>query len=488
MFKYVLKQLAGDSVVYGLMFALRQSIGIITFPIMSRIFVPADYGALDLIGVTTSIISSLVTLGISGAVFRYFYDYDRKGQITLVSTSCCYQFTITFIFVLILFLTAAKHISIWLLNSLDYVLAIRLALIAIPITVIDSFLIDIFRLLRKKWYYLIFSLIGSVLTVLLTILFVVKLRMGIAGALLSGLLINLLMGFIKIYFLRNLFKAVFDLEILKKLLKFGIPLVPAPLIRWVTTSSNRYVMQYYSSLNEIGLFSTASKISSLVSIFFAMIQYAWSPIAYSIYKEPESPRIFARILTVVTIASTFMAMASTIFAENIIIFLAPSTYFLAYQAVGPIAFGMVIYIIFYMVSIGILVGNQPKHYTLAYLIGAIVSIIFNFVFIPSYGMLGAAFALFLSYIASTIYVYFRAQPVYPIPYEISKLIRILLIGLGLSYISIVLSISILMKIGMLVIYPVILYISRVINKSDFISVIQGFQQIWQSNMIFIKKK
>jgi O-antigen/teichoic acid export membrane protein len=487
-FSGIFGQLAGDSFVYGLLFALTRSLGIITFPIISRIFVPEDYGALDLIGVTAAIISSLVTLGISGAVFRYFYEYDDIGQITLISTSFWFQIVITFLFVSLILFLATNQLSLWLFKSTNYVSAVRLSLITIPFAVIDNFLIDIFRLTRRKWAFLIFSLSGVLLTVLLTVIFVVQLKMGINGALLSALVVSISFGCVKLFYLRRYIKGVIDCKILKKLLIFGLPLVLSPFLLWIMNSSNRYVMRYYTSLNAIGLFATSLKVASVVSILFAMLQYAWSPIAYSIFKEKSAPEIFARVLNVVAIVSTFTAMAFTIFAKDIIALLAPSAYLAAYATVGPLAFAVTVHTIFYMLSIGALIGNQPKQYTYAYMIGAIASIILNIIFVPLWGGLGASIALFLSYSASTIFIYNKSQEVYQVPYEVSKLVKIVSIGAILSFISVAFSVPLFVRILIVTLYPGCLVILKIISKAEITSIVKYGRGGLQASMSLLRTK
>ncbi|MDI6722916.1 MAG: oligosaccharide flippase family protein, partial [Candidatus Aenigmarchaeota archaeon] len=82
------KIIAKHSFVYMLGAILSRAIGFLMIPIYTQFLIPADYGVIQLLALTTDVIGTVISVGISSAMYRFYFDYDtEKERNEVVSTA-----------------------------------------------------------------------------------------------------------------------------------------------------------------------------------------------------------------------------------------------------------------------------------------------------------------------------------------------------------------------------------------------------------------
>ncbi len=84
----------------------------------------------------------------------------------------------------------------------------------------------------------------------------------------------------------------FDTALLRKMQKFGMPLVPSALALWVINWVDREFVVWYKGLAEAGVYSAAVKIASVITFVMIAFRTAWPAFAYSIEDEGEAKRTY----------------------------------------------------------------------------------------------------------------------------------------------------------------------------------------------------
>ncbi|MCK4830253.1 oligosaccharide flippase family protein, partial [bacterium] len=160
-----IKQLAAESIIYGISGTVAKSIGFFLIPIYTRIFSPADYGIIALITTLTGLLGMFVVLGLDNSSARWFYDTDevQNRKHTISSWFWC-QLSVSCIFALGLILFAS-HISALLFKSQEYAILICLAAITIPLRTFSKVLGNWLRYQRRAWTTTIFSTASSLSTI-----------------------------------------------------------------------------------------------------------------------------------------------------------------------------------------------------------------------------------------------------------------------------------------------------------------------------------
>lgn len=79
MIKY-LKQITGDSLIYGISGVVSKMIGIFLVPIYTRLFLPKDYGIINLVNTTFILLTILIVCGLDSSFARWFYDSEDETE------------------------------------------------------------------------------------------------------------------------------------------------------------------------------------------------------------------------------------------------------------------------------------------------------------------------------------------------------------------------------------------------------------------------
>jgi len=414
-----IKQLAAESIIYGISGTVAKSIGFFLIPIYTRIFSPADYGIIALITTLTGLLGMLVVLGLDNSSARWFYDTDevRNRKHTISSWFWC-QLSVSCIFALGLLLFAS-HISALLLKSEEHAILICLAAITIPLRTFSKVLGNWLRYQRCAWTTTIFSTASSLGTIGIIVLFVVVLRWGLFGIYSANLIAAILIAIAAISILKTwISPAYLSWVRLKEMLEYGLPLVPAAIASWVTISSDRFILQMFHDNSEVGLYSVAATIASGVALITGAFRMAWGPFAFSIYREKESIDVYSEVLSLYALFGCLLGTIVSLFSPLLLRVLTTHEYFQAASCIPFLAFSFIIIGSTYIVAIGSGIVKRSKPIAIGIFIGATVNIILNFVLIPRYGKEGAAIATLVSYIGVFAYRYPVSQKDYHIPFRI----------------------------------------------------------------------
>jgi O-antigen/teichoic acid export membrane protein len=240
---------------------------------------------------------------------------------------------------------------------------------------------------------------------------------GVGGALFSVLAAAIVFSIVGGIFSARHFSLEFSGGVLKDMLKFSVPLLPALFAVWVIDFSDRYFLTRMSTLEQVGIYSVGARISSMIILFSTSFQMAWGPYALSIQHEADAKNRYSRGLLLFLCAALTAATAITVFAGPILAILTRPEYYAAEKVIGLLTLGTVAYGAYLIVNIGLLISKKTVLTSVAMSIGAVLNIILNFLLIPRFGIMGAAAATLAAYIAALALLYVFAQKHYPIDYK-----------------------------------------------------------------------
>lgn len=466
-----LKHLLKDSLIYGVGSTVGKFIGVLLVPIFTRIFSPAEYGVIELIGAISSIVLFVLILGLDAAVGRFYYEAkDTKEKQTVISTGLFFQSGFSILSCIIL-LFYTDYIVIWVFKNLAYSSFLKVSIITIPFTTTISFLSTIFRINFAPWKYSGLVIAQVFLTASISIYLVVILRIGIIGVFYSSLITNVILTPIGLFLSRFNYSLVFSIKKLKSLLSFGIPLVPASFSLLILNLADRFFLMHYSTLEQVGLYSIGIKLSSLLLLIVSAFQLGWGPFAFSISKEKVAKEVYSKVLTYYMLLSSFIAIGLSIFAYDILKIVTTSQYVEGFKVVGMLSFGVIAYGAYYIVSIGVHLTNKTSHIAWTLTVAAVMNLLLNFLLVPEYGMLGASFATLVSYFISTYLLYRESQKYYPIKYEMRKVIIIclvsgILISLGMLCNTSSVVLNLILKSLIIGIFPLVLFALNIFESRE----------------------
>ncbi|MDP2683938.1 MAG: oligosaccharide flippase family protein [bacterium] len=476
------KRLFKDSIIYGISGVFEQFVGFLLLPVFTRIFSPSDYGIIDIITTGASITLIVLGMGLNSATQRYYFDTKTvEEKKTIVSTSFWFLGTISIITCTFLYFLA-KDISHVLFGHYEHVSIIKIAIIAIPITMLISYSKDALRLKFVPWKYNIVNIFFTLSRVGIIVYLVVILRKGIIGNFQGILLASLLTLILVIYYSRDLIKPKFSLHWLKPMLRYGIPLLFAGLAYWIVSLSDRIILLKLSTLEEVGLYSVGNKISSIMFLVISAFSLAWAPFIFSHYKEKGSSRLIVKTLTYYTIILLCISLLLSTFSFEILSIITTKEYLNATKVIGLLTLSLSFLGISGILATGLTLSKKTKFITLATFTAAGINIAFNFILIPKFNMVGAALATLISYFILSFLYYIFSQKCFPLQFELKKLLKIfILYGIFITLSSLIildnLLYGILLKICIVSIFILLLFVFKIFDKNEIAYLKTSINQI-----------
>ncbi len=475
-----MRTLSSQSLVYGLSGALTKVVGLVIVPILLRIFTPADYAVIDLVTAFTSIIAATLILGSDSAVAFYFYrQKDEESKRALVSTWLYFQFALNTIAGIGLFLLSGP-LAHWVLGS-DPRDKTYLQLIAgvFPLSSSFSYALEILRLQLRPRRYLVVSVINILTGFALTLIVVVALHRGLTGVYVSSALTNVVAFVAAIWAVRGRLSRRFSLRMLRQVLAYGVPLVPISVASWAIGQSNRFFIKAHTGMADVGLYSAGNKVSQLMLLAVTAFSLAWGPFAFSISEEPDARRTYARVLTFYVAVMGWFALVLSLFAPLVLEVGRPA-YVRAYQVVPFLTTSYLITGAYYIVAVGTSLSKKTINLTWPTVAGGAVTVAVNalVVPIPYFSLVGGALATLCGNAVLVWLVYWVSQRLYPIPFELRRVITsvsvlVILVVVGQVSHQFVKATSVVglgIEAVLMAAYPLLLVLGGVIERYEVVVV------------------
>jgi O-antigen/teichoic acid export membrane protein len=304
-----------------------------------------------------------------------------------------------------------------------------------------------------------------VLGVSLSIYLVVFRQKGIEGALIAGAITSLFMLITMMPILLRNINFRFSKSLLKQCLRYGLPFIPHTLAVYALFGVDRYFLNYYSSLSEIGVYSLAYKFALVITVGLAAMQNVWTPFRNELFNKTDGKVIISRTTTYWFVIITAICMAVSLFAKEVLVLMADKKFWQAYEVVPILAIGYWFLSGYHTFGVtGIDATKTSKWYPVVSFIGLLINIILNFALIPPFGIWGAAAATAFAYLGMCLSSLIISNRLYYVKYEWKRLYLLFGTGTGLylfgNYLTAHASItaSLLIKLGLFfIIFPSVLF-------------------------------
>ena len=289
------KSLIKNSVLFAIGSIGSKAIQFFMLPLYTRMLTTSDYGQLDVLQTTISLLIPLITFQAVEAVFRYSVDMRENKSASSVLMNGILLCLFGMLISLLLFpvFTRIEPFS-------SYLLFFYLILF---FSMMNSVLKQFVRGLGKIKAFVASDLAYTASFVTFNIIFLVYLKMGLRGYFLSMVLAHLINTFILLVF-GNVFKYLnfksFDKSFMKTMLIYSIPLIPNGLMWWVMSVSDRYILTYYMGFDATGIYSVSYKFPSLITLVNGIFFMAWQLSAMQEYGKEGYEDFYKNIFGVLS--------------------------------------------------------------------------------------------------------------------------------------------------------------------------------------------
>ncbi|MGU9539144.1 oligosaccharide flippase family protein [Clostridium tepidum] len=363
-------------------------------PITTYFVVPTEFGKASMYTMALSISSMFIFLGMDQSFTREFNSEEDKKSLFWNSLIVPLIFSLVLgVFYVIFY----KPLSILMIDTVDRYIVVILA-VSLPFAVIDRFNLLLIRMQEKARLYSFFNVISKVVNVIILVPYLLYVDKSFRGIINAGFVSLVFMCIVECFFTRDYWFAKFKINkvLINKMFKFGLPLIPASVIVWFLNSMDKIAMRQWSSFQEIGLYSAAFKIVTVVSIVQSAFCTFWTPTAFKWYEENVEWEKFIKVSNMLMCFMNFMFVGIVLF-KDLIIKILDSSYSNSAIIVPFLLLLPIMYTVSEATCLGISFSRKTSYNIIVSLIAAIVNYTLNYLLVPQYGALGASIATGIAY-------------------------------------------------------------------------------------------
>ncbi len=424
-----LKQLTVDTAVYGVSTMVGRFLNFILVPFFTNIFLPSDYGIIQIIYAYIAILNIVYIYGMDSAYLKFAAVKEIGDDKDNFSTPYISVFVTSL--VLSFFIILNK-------NSITNVLGIPaeyhyLVYIAAGVIFLDSNAVIPYlklRLDRHAKKFSLFKILQICVNIILNLYFILVLGWGIEAIIISNLLASLAALILLLPTIARHFRFRFNTKLFKRLFKFGLPFLPAGLSVMVVQVIDVPILEKLTNLKTVGVYKANYKLGIFMMLFVNMFQYAWQPFFLHNANEPNAKEMFAKVLTYFTIIGSIILVVLSLFITDL-----ARIQIAGYSLIGSLYWGglyiVPIILLSFLIngmhmifSAGIYIEEKSLYVPLVTGLGAATSIAVNFALIPPLGITGAAIATFASYLVMAIGYFVVTQKFYNVKYEYARIAKV----------------------------------------------------------------
>jgi O-antigen/teichoic acid export membrane protein len=465
MFKTITSALKG-TLVYGLGNISIKLIGLILFPLYTEKFTVEEYGVIGILDISSQVLVAILGLSLSSALFRFYFDKKYSGkQGELVFSTLSILIVLCLGFVLIVSNFSAG-ISSLLFESLDFEKLVRIILIAAALQVVNNIPTTVLRLKEKARLYAITNVLKVTVILVTTIVFIVKMNYGILGIYYGQICGSLVYLIVLSGFLLKNSTFRFNRPALSEMLAFSTPLIFSSLAAVTLTVLDRYSLNFLVGLEDVGIYSTGYKIANILLFVVMASQLALPTILFKNMEEKNNKRLYSKVMTYNTYAMMGLVIFMSVFGLEIVKVLASNPdYWSGYIIIPFISLSILFNSMRYLLTLNLSIVKKTVVVAVIVTLMSALNLGLNILLIPLYQAMGAAVATMLTQLIFLLTTYFVAQRYYYVPYELKKLLIILLVGLLFIFLGFItnelaLYLRIIIKLALCLLFPVVLYFMK----------------------------
>ncbi len=390
----------------------------------------------------------VLSYGMETAFFRFYNTQDDKKKVISTATISLFWTSISFLFIGLLL---RKNLSNWSSINIEYITY------TIWILVLDALAIIPFSKLRAEAKPLKYALIkiGNVLVNLIFTIFFLAWLPQLAASNANGFfntifyndfqigyvfiatLLGSLFTFIAVLPSYLKIKWKFDMLLWKKMLHYGFPVLIAGIAFAINEHFDKILLEWFNvSKASIGAYGACYKIGMFMVLYRTAFTLGIEPFFFSHAANQNAPQTYATITKYFVIFGSFISLGVIVFIDVLKLFLVPrESYWDAIKVVPLIVYANFFLGIYTNLSVWYKLIDKTKIGAYISIIGAIVTLVLNFILIRKYSYYGSAIATIAAYGSMMFLSYYLGKKKYPIPYDFKKIFSYLFLSIVFSAVS-----------------------------------------------------
>lgn len=444
-----LKKLLGQTAVYGLSSIIGRTLNYLLVPLYTSVFAnqPEEYGVVSQLYAFVAFLMVILTFGMETTLFRFVQDSPDREKVFRTSFLTVIGLNLLF-FIGIFFFNGQIANALLFNEHPEYIVLMGVIVI---IDAVSSIPLAKLRLEERAMRFALIQFTSIGVNILLNLV----LLLGFVNpenpenGVLFILIANLISSLVKPLLLRADFigfRLQVDWELMKRMLVYAIPIVIAGFAGIINEVIDRIMLKqmlydpasgFTASMADaqIGIYSACYKLAMLVTILLQAYRYAAEPFFFNQLQNQDRNKLYVKLMNYFVAVVCLVFLVVSLNLDVFKFFIASESYWEGLKVVPILLLANVFLGIYINQSIWYKLSNQTKYGAYISLLGAALTLLINYLFIPIYGYVASAWATMLVYAFQMLVSYFWGQKHYPIPYNLRKFALYLGLSVGIFLLS-----------------------------------------------------
>ena len=477
-----------DTMIYGFGNIAVKVVGLILIPLFTnhKYFSIDDFGRIGLLDISALVLTAFLASALPQSLTRWFWDKEhRSNQKGIFFMALSTQVVVSLIFCLLL-IPLSGTLSGIVLKEPDLGRVFSLVIIASAIQAINNIVNTLMRLQSRSVLYTVTNLAKLVFVLGLTLYFIIFRKMGLEGIYLAQVLGNALNVLVLLVYTFKNSKIFFDINIFKSMGRYGFPLLIANIAAVLLNVIDRFSLSSLTVMKYVALYTLAFKITSVLKLAIVdSIKLALGPMMIKRIDTQGNKRFYSKVLLYSSYFLMFTIIGVSLFSFELIKVMAGSKEFWGAVVIIPILSLSIFFINMKEVTVyGLHIAKKTGIIGTIVVFSTVITLLLNLLLIPLFGITGCALATLLSQFIYWYACYFFSQKAFYVPYEIKKIVTMLLVGAALSFVGLFINgmgllPRMLIKTVCIISFPLILYLFNFYEPVE-LQAIKGIVSKWSN--------
>lgn len=448
----IFKSLFKQTIIYGLATVLPRALAVVLVPLYVSVLGREQYGVYATVMAFLILGNVLLSYGMETAFFRFINKHE--AQKAMVQSTALTSLTCS----TILFLGISLFFNESLASILDFrseFVTYGLLILAMDALCVLPFVY--FRANEKPMRYAVIKIFNVLINLGLNLFFFLwlpNLSETNPGSFWDS--INLTENRVAYVFIANLIASTvtllvllplyvrigfkFNMAIWKGMLRYAFPVLIAGIAFSINEAFDKILLKYLLPADiaeaEVGVYAACYKIGVFMTLFATAFRLGIEPFFFNHAKEQHAALTYARITKYFAIFGSCILLFVMVYIDIFKRILIPDPQFWKALTVVPfILLANLCLGIYHNLSVWYKITDKTKFGAYISVVGAIITLLLNFLLIPVMSYMGSAIATLAAYGSMMVISYVLGQRNYPIPYELNRIGGYLLLAIVFSVIS-----------------------------------------------------
>lgn len=264
-------------------------VSFLLLPLYTALLSANEYGTFDYILSISTFCVPMVSLLMNESVFRFLIDCREETERNKVISISVFIVCIGMLIFTVMAIPVMEGLHYrYTFYTISYIL----------LSVISGMISALLRGIGRTDQYAVFNFLMSTMQILLNVFFIAVLRLGLKGMLFASINAQLWVSvffIVKLQLWRFIDLRIKDIDLLKNMIIYSLPLIPNTISWTVINLSDRILIMNILGSDAVGIYAVANKFPNLVDMIYGFFFQSWRESAARVMGNQDQNQFYNSI-------------------------------------------------------------------------------------------------------------------------------------------------------------------------------------------------